>query len=473
MSQLSGSGISRRTLIRGLGASMALMRLPRALGQASQGLGSDLRHFYVQIFAEGGADVTLGLDPLFGLEEASSRPPESDLFLGYGRTEMVEPDGTGIALGPAAKALAGFRKDICIVNGVLTHESDQAHPSNLTHMRTGTHPDNGNAGNHPSLPIAFGMLRGPLPFEVVTAGNSAGFFPLTGPGIVQSYVAENVFQASQKGWEIRELEDFIAGHSQESSIYRTYQRSLGQIRIAPAVEAQFKKLGAQSGDWEKLIAAFFLAGGSDLAEISLVPKQGVGVDSYFYMDSHSDHYRSHLGALSSVFSQLANLFRVFKAIPYGSGSLFDATTFLFCSEFSRTPYLNPKAGKDHNPLTNSVLLAGRGVRGGQVVGQSLIYSPAELERVGGRIAQASGSTSAAEFLARFKDEHGSGLRSAHVGARMRVEGGVAKPIGRFERGWQVTPAAVALTVQKVMGLGGGLEALKTHDPEQWLPQVKK
>ena len=40
------------------------------------------------------------------------------------------------------------------------------------------------------------------------------------------------------------------------------------------------------------------------------------------------------------------------------------------SEFLRTPFLNPSKGKDHNPLTNSVSLAGRGIRGGTVVGES-------------------------------------------------------------------------------------------------------
>ncbi len=40
------------------------------------------------------------------------------------------------------------------------------------------------------------------------------------------------------------------------------------------------------------------------------------------------------------------------------------------SEWSRTPALNAAKGKDHNPFTNSVLLAGRGIRGGSVVGAS-------------------------------------------------------------------------------------------------------
>jgi hypothetical protein len=47
------------------------------------------------------------------------------------------------------------------------------------------------------------------------------------------------------------------------------------------------------------------------------------------------------------------------------------------SEFARTPALDGARGKDHNPFTNSVLLAGRGVRGGVTVGASRLI-PAAL-----------------------------------------------------------------------------------------------
>jgi len=39
-------------------------------------------------------------------------------------------------------------------------------------------------------------------------------------------------------------------------------------------------------------------------------------------------------------------------------------------EFGRTPQLNPRGGRDHWPGCWSILFAGGGVRGGQVVGAS-------------------------------------------------------------------------------------------------------
>jgi uncharacterized protein (DUF1501 family) len=50
--------------------------------------------------------------------------------------------------------------------------------------------------------------------------------------------------------------------------------------------------------------------------------------------------------------------------------LLENTLVLAMGEFGRTPHLNPRGGRDHWPGCWSVLLAGGGVRGGQVVGSS-------------------------------------------------------------------------------------------------------
>jgi uncharacterized protein (DUF1501 family) len=39
-------------------------------------------------------------------------------------------------------------------------------------------------------------------------------------------------------------------------------------------------------------------------------------------------------------------------------------------EFGRTPSINPRAGRDHFPRAFNVVLAGGGVRGGQVIGKT-------------------------------------------------------------------------------------------------------
>jgi uncharacterized protein (DUF1501 family) len=50
--------------------------------------------------------------------------------------------------------------------------------------------------------------------------------------------------------------------------------------------------------------------------------------------------------------------------------MLDSTLVVAMGEFGRTPYVNPCGGRDHWPGVWSILFAGGGVRGGQVVGSS-------------------------------------------------------------------------------------------------------
>ena len=50
--------------------------------------------------------------------------------------------------------------------------------------------------------------------------------------------------------------------------------------------------------------------------------------------------------------------------------LLDTTLVVWMGEFGRTPKINDKGGRDHWPDCNSIVLAGGGIQGGQVVGAS-------------------------------------------------------------------------------------------------------
>src|SRR5207249_12106088 len=50
--------------------------------------------------------------------------------------------------------------------------------------------------------------------------------------------------------------------------------------------------------------------------------------------------------------------------------LLDNTLVIWAGEFGRTPTVNPAGGRDHWPMGFSVALAGGGVRGGTVVGET-------------------------------------------------------------------------------------------------------
>lgn len=60
--------------------------------------------------------------------------------------------------------------------------------------------------------------------------------------------------------------------------------------------------------------------------------------------------------------------------------MLDTTLVLAMGEFGRTPVINPRGGRDHWPGCWSILFAGAGVRGGQVIGASDAWAAEPKDR---------------------------------------------------------------------------------------------
>ena len=52
----------------------------------------------------------------------------------------------------------------------------------------------------------------------------------------------------------------------------------------------------------------------------------------------------------------------------GKSGLLDSTLVLWMGDFGRTPVINVRGGRDHFPTASNIVLAGGGVKGGQVIG---------------------------------------------------------------------------------------------------------
>jgi uncharacterized protein (DUF1501 family) len=83
-------------------------------------------------------------------------------------------------------------------------------------------------------------------------------------------------------------------------------------------------------------------------------------------DTHSGNFKSLQGGL------LPQLDTGLSALLAGlkERGLLDTTTVYVVGEFGRTPKVNERAGRDHWPRAMTALLAGGGVKGGQVIGAS-------------------------------------------------------------------------------------------------------
>ncbi|WP_394847681.1 DUF1501 domain-containing protein [Pendulispora brunnea] len=82
-------------------------------------------------------------------------------------------------------------------------------------------------------------------------------------------------------------------------------------------------------------------------------------------DTHQDNFertRKLMGTLDPALSSLLAELHARK--------LLDSTLVVCMGEFGRTPHINAKEGRDHHPAAWSAVLAGGGIRGGQVYGKT-------------------------------------------------------------------------------------------------------
>lgn len=323
--------------------------------------GSQEDHFFVSLTIEGGVDATLGLDPkshswLDGTDQ-------KDIFLEYREEDLLLSKG-GIYLGPSAKSLYKHSQDLLVVNGIVMRR-DAGHDVLLHYINSGF----GDGGQ----PILSGRLAGqskvgpfgilantPLDLgqELVTTYDPSGLVtnneaePLSEASIALSLMGENPSTFFEKSMlEFTKVEKIEAEIRKKHSDQLSEGSPEGLFKVVSSLFSHGKE-----GQRPSYHATF---------EASNFADNTIGT-----IDSHELHERSHLSAQAEMWDIVSSMFDVFKATPFKEGSLFDYTTFMVSSEFSRTPFLNPGQGKDHNSLTNSVLLAGKSINGGRVIGGS-------------------------------------------------------------------------------------------------------
>jgi hypothetical protein len=81
-------------------------------------------------------------------------------------------------------------------------------------------------------------------------------------------------------------------------------------------------------------------------------------------DTHQDNFERTAALAGQIDQPIAALVADLR-----QRGMLDKTLVVWLGEFGRTPRINARAGRDHSPKAFNALLAGGGVRGGQVVGR--------------------------------------------------------------------------------------------------------
>ena len=92
---------------------------------------------------------------------------------------------------------------------------------------------------------------------------------------------------------------------------------------------------------------------------------GVGNQNMDTWDAHDDIKANHTQHAAETDRPMAGLLTDLKA-----RGLLDTTLVIVHSEFGRMPISQRGVGRDHNPGAQTVLMAGAGIKGGQVIGSS-------------------------------------------------------------------------------------------------------
>ena len=82
-------------------------------------------------------------------------------------------------------------------------------------------------------------------------------------------------------------------------------------------------------------------------------------------DTHVNNHELQAGQINILDPAYAALIRELK-----KRDLLDSTMVVCGGEFGRTPWVNPVGGRDHWPHGFSIALAGGGIQGGRVVGET-------------------------------------------------------------------------------------------------------
>lgn len=167
--------------------------------------------------------------------------------------------------------------------------------------------------------------------------------------------------AQRRGDLLRFMEDQFAGqHRAEPFAAHALAEArawrLMRARSAFDITRDWPQASARYGDTE-FGRSCFLA--RKLIEEG-VPFVEVGQENY---DSHADNFVCHKGNMSVLDPAWASLIGDLQ-----ERGLLDSTLIVWMGEVGRTPQINNRAGRDHFIRAWTIVLAGGGIRGGQVYG---------------------------------------------------------------------------------------------------------
>lgn len=373
--------ISRRQFLLASIAGCGTLFLPRLAMGALRPLLEAEPHFFLFISLPGGADQSYLFDarPL-----AMARAGLMQNFLEEEPTPFTGTNGGSTLTTALAAPLMPFLPDFSVLNGVLMATSFDGHDQNFNYLLTGS-----PFGGESFLPhLNQFSAQAPLPLDGLS--RSFGFSGISnesGTVILDPNSAGTLKESLKKLPDISantELGSFLASRfagtaSGPGRFSRGSRAMLDGFGKAPDLKSRLLNLESPRTDdppelqFVTLLAGAFRNSVARTASLSL----SENFDTHGY-----DQAKDQPKTFAAVGAKLAGIFSALKNTPFDERrSILDVTTVLVGTEFGRTMRVDgfplDKIGTNHNPLTNTFLLGGKGIKGGMVVGASDFASVGE------------------------------------------------------------------------------------------------
>jgi hypothetical protein len=376
---------SRRDILKfGLGGAATLF-LPGAsfLNQAVAAPHGEDPHFFLMIVLNGGADTSYMFD---GRNLAMTSAGKIQNYLGKDPDRWTGRNGIEAAATSLVKPLAPFKDRFTVLNGVLMTPSFDGHAQNMNYLFTGDPFGGDSFIPHLNLPETGrkpGAVDAIVPADRAdfNGTNQSGVIPLEPKvlrGLPERLRQLPPFHANDPLTEfVRSRIDAVA--SGQGSLAEGARLMRMGLETSPQVHQKLASLTRndpnQTAERQAiaLIAECFRLSLSRAA-VYVLPEQ---------FDVHAPELaRAQPELFGNAIGKIAALLKGLVDTPFDAKrSMFDVTTVMIASEFGRTmraPDMPIDAtGTNHNQYSNTILLGGKGIKSGLVVGASDMVNPTE------------------------------------------------------------------------------------------------
>lgn len=350
----------RRFLSGGLGALAAALLNPQA--KAAQGEAATKVRSCICLFMHGGPSQIDTWDPKPGRETG-------------GPFRAIESRVSGIRVSEHLPLLALRMQHLAVIRSLTSKEGNHDRARYLMHA--GYAPAGGV--KHPSVGSMIAETRsaGVLPGYVSIAGPGhgpgmlgAGFAPFVvqnpavpvrnlkpAVGVDQTRFDRRLalWRASEARFAARHPGSQTQGHSKvvEQAVAMMRAKDAAAFELSREPASVHERYGQQSRfGLGCLMARRLVEAGVPFVEVAL---RG--------WDTHQDNFATVQKLSAELDAGMSALLD-----DLNDRGLLESTLVLLIGDFGRTPQINARGGRDHYPRVASAVLAGGGIRGGQVVG---------------------------------------------------------------------------------------------------------